>query len=264
MSVSIHSTTKTAGVLSLLLLIPFAASVLVDLPRQLPFGTITASGALSIIQVALTTAGLVLMRAYPRAVLSRFAPYGVFVSWMFLLAAIESPGQAGVQNGFAYLLFGVQFLMAGTFAAYWPDTTVSILRRGIFLLDAVTLCLVLVSFLRFGLPGEMGDDSQWLIGPRSVALLAIIPICWHLAAWCHHQQRAGLRALAWILVVIVSLSRTATGVAVVAATGAFVAQAWLTPGLLVRRIPAVVVGATICVVLILSDGASFYQRFFEG
>jgi O-antigen ligase len=250
--------------ITVLLVLPFAVSGLVDLPRIIQSGTITALGALSIVQLGIAVVGLAAIGAYPRALLARFAPYGLFVTWMVGHSMLMAADQGGIQNGVVYLLFGAQLLLAGTVAARQPGTMIGILRRGFLVLDTVTLGLVLISFLRVGLPGDPEEGNGWLIGERALALMAIVPICWHLAGWCHGRRFASLRALAWILTVLVSLSRTATGVAFVAAAIAFGANAWITPARFVRQLPAVALGTIVLVLVILSNGTTFHARFLEG
>jgi O-antigen ligase len=253
-----------ASWLPLLLLMPLSVSALVDLPRHLQAGSITALGALGAVQVALAVTGLLAARTYSRLVLWRFAPYGLFVAWMFARSAIEPPAQAGMQNGIAYLLFAVHVLFAGTLAARRPVATLFVVRRGMLVLDAVALALVATSLLRFGLPCESCRNGAWLVGPRSVALLAIVPTSWHLAGWCHGRRYAGLLALAWIVAVLASLSRTATAVAFVTAAIAFLIHAWTLPTRLVRQVPGVAIGAAVLALLVTSYQATFRERFLEG
>ena len=122
---------------------------------------------------------------------------------------------------------------------------------------------MLVSFLLFGLPTDP-VESGWLVGPRAVAMLAIVPIAWHLAGWCHDRPGASFRALAWILGVTASLSRTVTAVALVAAAIAFIAHAWMKPARLVRQAPILLGGAALLVLLVLTYESNFHERFFEG
>ncbi len=249
------------------LLIPLVVAGLCDLPGDVRGGTISLLGVLGGLQVALAGVGLIAARIYPRVVLSRFLPYGLFLTWMYLRSLVAwplegGPDQGALQNAMAYTLFGMEFLLGATVAAAASSATIPVLRRGFFLLDVIALVLVAIS-LRAGLPGEE-LVGEWLVSPRSLALLAIIPISWHLAWWTHGRRGEGLRALLWTLAVFASLSRTVTAVAVLTAFMAFLVQLWLTPGKFVRQIPIVAIGVAIVGLLVLGFQSTFYERFFEG
>jgi O-antigen ligase len=253
--------------LPLLLVIPLAVAGLVDLPGQFREGTITALGVLGAAQVAVAAAGLVGARAYPRVVLSRFLPYGLFLGWMICRSLTVwpfqgGPDQGGLQNGLAYTLFGLEFLLGATVAAATPGATMTVLRRGFLVLDTVALLLVALG-LRQGLPGA-DFEGQWWVSPRSVALLGIIPISWHLASWCHGRRAEGMRALVWILFVVTSLSRTATAVAVLTFLLAMLVHVWLTPGKFVRRAPVTAIGVAVVALMVLAYETTFYERYVEG
>jgi len=251
-----------------LLIVPLAVAGLVDLPGEFRPGTISALGALGGLQVAIAVAGLFVARAYPAEVLKRFVPYGLFLMWLFFRSLLAwpfegGPDQGGLQNGLAYTLLGVEFLVGATLAAQATSTgTFPTLRRGFLLFDVIALALVVLS-LRSGLPGE-GFDADWLVSPRSVALAAIVPISWHLACWVHGHRAEGLRALAWILAVFASLSRTVTVVAIILSVLAFAVHFWHTPGKFFRRTPLIATGVLAVVVLVAVFQTTFYQRFFEG
>ena len=251
-------------IVPLLLVLSFALSGLIDLPRVIQAGSYTGLGAVSAIQLGMALLGLATARVYPRSLLWRFAPYGLFMAWMICRSTIDLAGQGGTQNGVVYALFGLQFLLAGTLAAHDPEGIVHVLRRGFQAIDVIGLGLIFISVVRVGLPENVEIDGDWLVGPRSVALLAIVPICWHLAGWCHGRRWAGVRALAWILTVIASLSRTGTGVAVIAAGLAVLAQAWVAPRRFMRQVPALAIGGAVLLGLILAYETTFYERFFEG
>ena len=251
-----------------LLLVPLVIAALCDMPAQYRAGTISPLGVLGALQVMIAAVGLLIVRVYPRAVLSLFWPYGLFLVWMFarslvLWPSAGGPSQAALQNGMAYTLFGVEFLLgAAVAAAATTAWTMPMLRRGFLLLDVIGLTLVALSALQ-GLPAE-GFDAQWYVSPRSLALLAIVPISWHLARWSHGARGEGLRALAWIVAVFASLSRTVTAVITVTFLLAMLVQLWLTPGRFVRRAPLVAMGMLLVGLLILAYPSTFYSRFFEG
>src|SRR5262245_19820631 len=224
-----------------LLVVPLVIGALADLPGDFRAGTISVLGVLGGLQVLIAVVGLLLVGVYPRTVLSLFWPYGLFVAWMFGRSLFAWPFQGGpdqgaLQNGMAYTLFGIEFLLGATVAAAATSAWVMpVLRRGFLLLDVIALVLVAISVPQ-GLPSE-GFDGEWLVSPRSVALLAIVPISWHLARWTHGAKGEGLRALLWVLAVFASLSPTVTAVATVTFVLAMLVQLWLTPGKFVRRAP---------------------------
>lgn len=251
-----------------LLLVPLVLGALGDLPGQFRAGSISVLGVLGALQLMIAAVGLLIVRVYPRAVLSLFWPYGLFLVWMFARSLVLWPSQGGpnqgaLQNGMAYMLFGLEFLLgAAVAAAATTAWTMPVLRRGFLLLDVVGLALVAVSAMQ-GLPGE-GFDARWWVSPRSLALLAIVPIAWHLAGWSHGVRGEGLRALLWIVAVFASLSRTVTVVATVTFLLAMLVQLWLTPGRFVRRAPLAAMGMLLVGLLILAYPTTFYARFFEG
>jgi O-antigen ligase len=243
----------------LLLLLPLVIGGFVDLPRAIRLGPVTALGLLSGVQLAIAAVGLLAVGRYPRAVVAVAAPYAIFVGWMVLRTLTESPGQGGIQTGLTYMLFGAQFLLAGTLAARDPAVAMRVLTAGFAVLDVVGLGLVATSFVSSGLGG-----GEWLIGPRAVALFANVPICWHLGGWCYGRPRAGLRALAWLLAVLASLSRTATAVGLLLVVFAYLAGGVVKPTRLVTRTPGLVIAAAALLVVVFVYRAEFNERFFEG
>lgn len=253
-----------AGWLPLVLLVPFVLSGMVDLPRALHIGPISMLGAFSIIQVGLGALAIAVVAAYARRVVVLFLPYFAFLAWMFGRSIVDVPDQNGFQNAFVYVLFAVQAILAGTVLHCRRHTGLAVISTGFAVLDVMAIGLSVLNFGLFGLPTETGDDLAWLIGPRAVALLAIAPLAWHLSGWSHGRPGAGIRAVVWIVTVMASLSRTATAVALVAATFAFVAQAWTMPRRLVRQMPWLIATAGVASVLIAVYAAQFHERFLEG
>ena len=242
-----------------LLLTPFLIAAVVDVPRVVQLGPLTGGGALTILQCMLAGAGLIVARSYPRSVLLRTVPYALFLGWMILRTVAELPNRnmGGVQNAFTYVLFGANVLVAGTLAFHRPAATLSTLRRGFGILDTVTIALVALSLLLFGLGGP-----RWIVGPRSVALLAIVPVGWHLAGWSYGRRGEGIRALVWIAAVVLSLSRAAMAVALLSAGLAFLAGGQIRPIRLFSRIPALAFAGVVLLGVVLTFQAEFRERFF--
>jgi len=247
-----------------LLLVSFAASGLVDLPRLLHVGPISLLGAVSVGEVATAGVALVVLGGVSRRTFSLVFAWTCLLLWLTVRSLFDWPDQNGFQNAFVYVLFGANALVAGTFAAAAPGAAMRVLERGFLILDVLALTLTAVNFAAFGLPTESGADLTWLVGPRAVALLAITPVGWHLARWAHGKPGSGTRSVLWIVTVMASLSRTATAVALVAAGLSFLAQAWTMPRRLVRQLPFVGLGAGAMVVLVLIYQTQFHARFLEG
>jgi O-antigen ligase len=250
------------------LLVPLALAALVDFPGSFRSGSISALGVLGALQVLIAAIGLLVVGIYPRAVLSLFWPYGLFLAWMWGRSLVDWPSQGGpnqgaLQNGMAYTLFGIEFLLGAAVAAVATSSwSMPVLLRGFRLFDVIGLAMAALS-IATGLPGE-GFDATWVINPRSLALVAIIPISWHLARWSHGHRGEGVRALLWIVAVFASLSRTVTAVATVTFLLALLVQLWLRPGQFVRRAPLIAMGMLLVGLLVIGYGSTFSDRFFGG
>jgi O-antigen ligase len=75
----------------------------------------------------------------------------------------------------------------------------------------ITLAAVAISLVDIGLP--IAGETSWYIGSRSTALVALMPLSWHLA---HRSVARGARAKAavWLSAIVLSLSRAAIGVGI--------------------------------------------------
>jgi O-antigen ligase len=246
-----------------LLFVPLVIAGLVDLPRLIEFGPISMAGALSAAQVAVACAGLLFAFRYPRVALIAFLPYGCFLGWMLCRSLFSSYGQGELQNSVVYGLFGSQFLLAATLAASNPLEASRMIRRGFIAFDTLGLGLVVLSLVLAGLPTG-AEDGGWLVGARSVGILGILPVSWHSAAWYHGRRGAGVRGIAWVIAVLLSLSRMALLVVVATAAITVALQIISAPGRFVRRVPVLVVGAVLFVAIVASQASTFYERFFEG
>jgi O-antigen ligase len=167
---------------------------------------------------------------------------------------------AGLQNAVVYGLFGMTVLLGGTLAAHDPDRIDSLIGRGIAWMDRITLVLVVASVIVIGLP--VADEAPWFVGARSMALLAFVPLSWHLA---HRSEErgAGVKAVLWLLAIALSLSRTALAVGIVYVLLATLIRRRPYAGLFGSRLAKI--GAILCVVAAL---VTFVQplrdRFFTG
>ena len=250
--------------LARLLLVPLVIAAFIDLPRLIQLGPLTMQGALAVGQVILGLAGLLLAFRYPRPVLTIFIPYALFLGWMLGRTSFASFGQAAFQNGTTYVLFGVEFLLAATLAAANPRATSRIIRSGFVVIDVVGLGLVAASLLLAGVPTSLEGEGAWLVGPRSLGLVGIVAVGWHAAGWFHGRPAAGARMILWAAAVLLSMSRMALLVAVFIIGVTFALQVLRAPRGVLSRMPALVAGSALLVLLVLWQSSTFYSRYFEG
>jgi O-antigen ligase len=185
----------------------------VDMPARLGnVGGASVMGALSVVQLFLGIGGLVAIGAWPLPLLRQVLPYALFLCWMVASMAWAPPQMQGFQNAVVYGLFGVMVMLGGTLAAHEPERIDGVIGRGMRLIDVITLTAVAISLALIGLP--IAGETSWYIGSRSTALVALMPLSWHLA---HRAITPGARAKAavWLAAIVVSLSRAATGVGIV-------------------------------------------------
>lgn len=230
-----------------LLAVPLLAGGLVDVPRLVTLGPLTGLGLVSIALLAIVAVGLLACRRFPVGLLRACAPYAVFLVWAALRSVTAVPDMAGAQNALVYAVFGGQILLAGTLAWRSPVAVADHIDRVIRIVDLLALGLVLLSLARAD--GRVGDED-WIVGPRGLALAALVPVAWHLASW-QHGRGGGWRAVGWSVVVLLSLSRTAMAVVGLLAAATLLLQARTQPGALVRRLPLVAAG------LLLVGGAAW-------
>jgi O-antigen ligase len=185
----------------------------VDLPARLgSVGGASAMGALSVVQLFLALGGLVAIGAWPSLLVRQMLPYALFLVWMVASIAWRPPQMAGLQNAVVYGLFGVTVMLGGTLAAHEPDRIDGLIGRGIRWIDGITLTAIAVSLVIIGLP--IAGETSWFVGSRSTALVALLPLSWHLT---HRLVARGarLKAGVWLSAIVLSLSRAAIGVGIV-------------------------------------------------
>ncbi|MGH9161023.1 MAG: hypothetical protein ACRD2X_13700, partial [Vicinamibacteraceae bacterium] len=181
-----------------------------DMPQHVvSISGVSSMGMLTVAQLGLAAGGLLLIGVYPKALVHRMVPYAFFMGWVVLSLFWAPPQTAGMQNAVVYALFGVTLLLSGSLSAAAPEQTYEILGRGMRWIDGITLAVIAVGLVTIGLP--TADETRWYVGPRSVALLALLPLSWHLAHWSQ-VPRAGLKAWLWLSAILLSLSRTALAV----------------------------------------------------
>ncbi|MPZ19214.1 MAG: hypothetical protein GEV06_15070 [Luteitalea sp.] len=214
-------------------------AALVDMPQHLvDVGGVSSMGMLTVAQLALAVGGLIAVGAYPKPLVHRMIPYGLFMGWVGLSVFWAPPQTAGVQNGVVYALFGVALLLSGTLAASEPRRMYEVIRRGVGWIDRITLTTIVVGLVTLGLP--MADETRWFVGARSVAILALLPLSWHLAHWSQ-VPRAGVKAWLWLSAILLSLSRTALAAGLLCVLLATLARLRFSPRAFAVRVPVVLV-----------------------
>ncbi|MEJ7810636.1 MAG: O-antigen ligase family protein [Gemmatimonadaceae bacterium] len=202
------------GLLHAAITLALAVAALVDVPRAVRAGPMTGLGAATVAQIAIAGLALLAAGAWPKRLLASLAPFAALLAWAGVSAWWAPPRPDGVQNALAYLLFGVLAAAAGTASARSSGRTEQIIGRGMRWVDVVGLGLVAASVALRGLPVNI-DAVPWLVHPRALALLALVPLSWHLAAWYHDRAREIIPACLWVAAIFVSLSRTATATALI-------------------------------------------------
>ncbi len=243
-----------------LIVLLLAIQGFVDLPAYTRFGRVSAMGFLTIALVCATAAAVIACRVYPRRLVFAVTPYGLFLAWVATSVLWAPLTVMGAQNGAVYLLFGLAVLLSGTIAARHPLAMEWTIDRGVRWIDRIGLSLVLASLLMLGLPE---GDGGWFIGPRSFALLGLLPLSWHLAQWQAGVGRSGVLAWLWVTAIGLSLSRTATGVAVLYVGIIFVLQLQWSLRSLLLRTPALALAFGITAFIIMGH-TPMAERLFTG
>lgn len=194
-----------------MLAFPMVVAAFASLPRKVNFGPISGMGVLTILEVALIGVGLLTCHRYPRRLLLRTLPYLGFMAWVAASPLWAPPQFSGIQNALVYFLFGLMVLFAGTLAARNVRLIESLIDRGMLWIDCVALGFVALELLFHGLPKD--TEEGWWIGPRPTAILGLIVISHHLARWYYGDKRSRIWILLWISAIVVSVSRSATAIA---------------------------------------------------
>jgi O-antigen ligase len=245
-----RSRSDRIALLDLALTVPLIVAAFIDGPREATLGGISLMGALAAGETAIVLIAIVLARRYPRRIVLAVLPWGAFLVWAAARTAAATVDVGAVQNGIVYLLFGGCVLLGGIVAGRSTMRAYAGLDAGMKWIDGVGLLLALGSCAMFGLPYY---GNEWLVGPRSVSLLGLIAISWHLARWVEEVPHALIRAAAWFLAILVSLSRTATAVALVQVLVILAIHGWYAPRRLLRRSGAMAMaGAAIAIVIALN------------
>lgn len=190
---------------------PLVSGALIDLPALWRVGSVTWLGILVVAQALVAIGAIVAAHRNLAPHLALLWPMAALLAWCVASSAWWRPFPDALPNALAYLLFGTMVTAGALVAAQNARRAECAINSAIRLFDVVGIAIAALSFARFGF-----DIHSWPVHPRALALAALIPFCWHLAAWARGQSLAIIPAAAWLAAIVVSLSRMATGAAVAA------------------------------------------------
>ena len=245
----------------LMLGFPMFIAAFGSLPRKVDVGPISGMGALSIVEVVVAAAGLLICGGYPKRLLVRTSPYLAFLAWVVITTIWARPQLGGFQNALVYVLFGQMVLFGGALAARDPERVERLIDRGMLWITSVALGIVALELLLHGLPGD--SEEGWWIGPRPVAILGLVTLSRYLARWYYGDRWARLWIALWIGAVVASISRAATATSLGLVSLIVLGQIRFR-----RRRVAITLPAAITTIIVVAALAltwkPFYQRMFSG
>jgi O-antigen ligase len=248
-----------------LLVVPFALAALVTLPRRFSLGPVTALAALTIVQLCLLVGGLMVLGRIPKPLIMSSLPYAGFLLTALFSAAWAPPEMEGIQNGLVYALFGIGVLLGGALSTYEPQRTRAVVARGMTWIFWVTLGIVALQLARYGLPVVVAayKNSGWYVTPRSIALVLLLSLAWHLSRWYDGSVRAAAMCLALLAGQAATLSRLATATGVVLLWVMVFLQVRFRPGRMLANLP-LLAGIAIAAVAVALYSEPVRRRMFEG
>jgi O-antigen ligase len=190
--------------------LPLLAASIVDVPRLWRVGEWSWLGILAVAQLAVAGGALV-VAGVPRRLHGTLWPIGALLLWMALGTLWWPKTFDTPPNALAYLLFGATVSAAALAATVSRRSVARSIDNTMLAVDIVGLSIVAVSFASSGF-----RIHSWIVHPRALAMVALVPLCWHLARWSAGRLSALIPAAAWIAAILVSLSRMAMGAALVA------------------------------------------------
>jgi O-antigen ligase len=247
------------------LTVPFVLAALVTAPRRTSLGPVSALAGLTILQLGLMIAVFIGLGRLPKRVILAWLPYAGFLLVILLGVASAPPGIEGTQNALVYCLFGVNVLLGAALAVYEPQRTREAVARGMKFIFWITLGIVAVQLLRYGLPTVVGAyrNSNWYVAPRSIALVLLLSLGWHLSLWYDGSTRAAAMALALLAGQAATLSRLATAAGVVLLAVMVVLQARFRPARMFANLP-ILGGIAAAIVAMTLFYEPVRRRMFEG
>ena len=201
-----------------------AAASLIDSPRALRAPGTTWLGIITLVETGLGAGALIFTRSLPKRVFALLSPYAAFMAWAALSTAWAPPRTQGLQNAAVFLSFLVLAAVAAIAATEYRRTVERLIQTAMLVADAIALGLVAASVIVRGWPTNI-DAVPWFVHPRSLALFGLVPLSWHLAQWALGNERAIVLACLWVAAIFVSLSRTATAIALLLVLLAAIARA---------------------------------------
>jgi O-antigen ligase len=183
-------------------------SGLVDLPNTVSAGPVSVSAILTICYFA---AGLILFPLLPTSTFlfrTTLLPLLVFVFWAVVSLTWSSAVTKGLQNVLILSVLLVTIRMSAAASASYPGFVSHFETR----LEQSTL---LSSACYAGSVLWFGPGSNDLFGARSFGLFALLGVAYFLSCWRYGQKLGLLGASFLTLLIGVSLSRLALGIAVV-------------------------------------------------
>lgn len=182
----------------------------VDLPIYIRVGSISITTLVTGILTLSYVVWIIARKKMPLRVLSYTCPLKVIlIIGITRLALIGPLNKSGVQNIFVMLTLLYSITFAALNMHVNPHTYYKAIKRGMKVIDVITLSIVLLNLVIYGW-GSGAVGANWLVGPRSLAVFALLPLSWHLANWSVWGRKSSLSmSIIWVISIFVSLSRTA-------------------------------------------------------
>lgn len=179
---------------------------LADALRRLAAGPLNASALLTML-VGTCTYGLVLLRArLPKSttVVAWLVLFLVFAitSWYWNLPTAVVSNSFALQNLLVYLGFVGLILLSAIESDRSPGMP-NYLVKGLGIATAISVILYGIGVIKDG------SGASTILGNRAFALVALILLAWNLAAWRYGNRRAFWWAVALLVLIGLSSSRTA-------------------------------------------------------
>ncbi|HEU0299319.1 MAG TPA: O-antigen ligase family protein [Longimicrobium sp.] len=240
-------------------LLPLLTAGFVNLAAEWRVGPVSGMGAQTAVEAVLVSCAAFLAARWPRRLLLCLAPFALFLLWAALRSILAPPTFEGAQNALVYLLFGAGVLLSGTLATRDPTGMSARLARGIGWIQWTALAVLAANLALWGLP----RGGNWVVGPRSLALVGLIPLNWHLARWSAGRRRSLWLAGLWFAAVVATTSRTASAIALVSLAVVVALQAPRRPGRAAAGLAALAAGLALGAALV-AFAPPFHARFFQG
>jgi O-antigen ligase len=239
--------------------LPLLTAGFANLAAQWRLGPVSGMGAETALEASLALAAGIAAARWPRRLLARTALFAAFLVWAVVRSLATPPTFEGAQNALVYLFFFAAVLLAGTIAARDPRGAAAGLARGVEWMLGVSLAVAVVDLVVYGFP----RGGVWMVGPRSLSLVILIAVNWHLARWAAGRTRSLVPAVIGFAAVVMTASRTNSAIGLLAFA---IVVALLAP----HRPRRAIVGLTV-LSLALGSGAAlvafappFHARFFSG